>query len=156
MTTRTTELAAGAQHAGFWRTPGPARLALGLVLTILLLKLPTATISLLLPEGHGTLVPASGGGKEVWISLSWIVFTLVAVGARHWIGAVSAIWLLTLSVITGGRLLVAGHLVWGLWQMVGSLVGLAALAFALRTGMWGRRRREQGCLMSGGVTESSS
>jgi len=47
------------------------------------------------------------------------------------IGAASAIWLLTLSAITGGRLLVAGHLVWGLWQMVGSLVGLAALAFAL-------------------------
>ena len=105
MTTRTTELAAGAQHAGFWRTPGPARLALGLVLTILLLKLPTVTIALLLPEGYGTLVPASGGGKEVLISLSWIVFTLVAVGARHWIGAVSAIWLLMLSAISGGRLL---------------------------------------------------
>ena len=141
MTTRTTELAAGAQHAGFWRTPGPARLALGLVLTILLLKLPTVTIALLLPEGYGTLVPASGGGKEVWISLSWIVFTLVAVGARHWIGAASAIWLLTLSAITGGRLLVAGHLVWGLWQMVGSLVGLAALAFALRAGGFSGERR---------------
>ena len=114
MTMRTTELAAGAQHAGFWCAPVPARLALGLVLTILLLKLPTATISLLLPEGHGTLVPASGGGKEVWISLSWIVFTLVAVGARHWIGAVSAIWLLTLSAISAGRLLADSYLAWGL------------------------------------------
>ena len=113
MTTGTTELAAGARHAGFWRTPGPARLALGLVLTILLLKLPTVTIALLLPEGHGTLVPASGGGKEVWISLSWIVFTLVAVGARHWIGVVSAIWLLILSAISGGRLLADSYLAWG-------------------------------------------
>ena len=111
---------------GFRGASGSARLALGLVLVILILKLPAATIALLLPEGHRTLVPASGGGKEVWISLSWTAFTLVAVGARHWIGAASAIWLLTLSVITGGRLLVAGHLVWGLWQMVGSLVGLAA------------------------------
>lgn len=144
------------RHMGFRGASGPARLALGLVLVILILKLPTAAIALLLPEGRGALVPASGGGKEVWISLSWTAFTLVAVGARHWIGAASAIWLLTLSAITGGRLLVAGHLVWGLWQMVGSLVGLAALAFALRTGMWGRRRREQGCLMSGEVTESSS
>ena len=141
MTTRTTELAAGAQHAGFWRTPGPARLALGLVLTILLLKLPTATISLLLPEGYGTLVPASGGGKEVWISLSWIVFTLVAVGARHWIGAVSAIWLLTLSAISGGRLLADSYLAWGLWLMASSLVGLMALALALRAGGFSRKRR---------------
>ena len=129
---------------GFRGASGPARLALGLVLVILILRLSTAAIALLLPEGRGALVPASGGGKEVWISLGWTAFTLVAVGARHWIGAASAIWLLTLSAITGGRLL------------VGSLVGLAALAFALRTGMWGRRRREQGCLMSGGVTESSS
>ena len=141
MTTRTTELAAGAQHAGFWRTPGPARLALGLVLTILLLKLPTATISLLLPEGYGTLVPASGGGKEVWISLSWIAFTLVAVGARHWIGAVSAIWLLTLSAISGGRLLADSYLSWGLWLMASSLVGLMALALALRAGGFSRKRR---------------
>ena len=129
MTTRTTELAAGAQHAGFWRTPGPARLALGLVLT------------LLLPEGYGTLVPASGGGKEVWISLSWIAFTLVAVGARHWIGAVSAIWLLMLSVISGGRLLADSYLAWGLWLMASSLVGLIALALALRAGGFSRKRR---------------
>ena len=141
MATRTTELAAGAQHAGFWRTPGPARLALGLVLTILLLKLPTVTIALLLPEGYGTLVPASGGGKEVWISLSWIVFTLVAVGARHWIGAVSAIWLLTLSAISGGRLLADSYLAWGLWLMASSLVGLMALALALRAGGFSRKRR---------------
>ena len=141
MTTRTTELAAGAQHAGFWCTPGPARLALGLVLTILLLKLPTVTISLLLPEGHGTLVPASGGGKEVWISLSWIVFTLVAVGARHWIGAVSAIWLLTLSAISGGRLLADSYLAWGLWLMASSLMGLMALALALRARGFSRKRR---------------
>ena len=79
--------------------------------------------------------------RTLWISLSWTAFTLVAVGARHWIGAASAIWLLTLSAITGGRLLVAGHLVWGLWQMVGSLVGLAALAFALRAGGFSGERR---------------
>ena len=141
MTTRTTELAAGAQHAGFWCAPGPARLALGLVLTLLLLKLPTATISLLLPEGHGTLVPASGGGKEVWISLSWTAFTLVVLGVRHWIGAVSAIWLLTLSAISGGRLLADSYLAWGLWLMTSSLVGLMALALALRAGGFSRKRR---------------
>ena len=94
-----------------------------------------------LPEGYGTLVPASGGGKEVWISLSWIVFTLVAVGARHWIGAVSAIWLLTLSAISGGRLLADSYLAWGLWLMASSLVGLMALALALRAGGFSRKRR---------------
>lgn len=134
MTTRTTGRSAVARRAGFRSAPGPARLALGLVLVILILKLPTATIALLLPEGHGTLVPAGGGGKEAWISLSWTAFTLVAVGARHWIGAASAIWLLTLSAVSGGRLLAAGHLAWGLWQMVSSLVGLVALALALRAG----------------------
>ena len=126
---------------GFRGASGPARLALGLVLVILILKLPAATIALLLPEGHGTLVPASGGGKEVWISLSWIAFTLVAVGARHWIGAASAIWLFTLSVITGGRLLAAGYLAWGLWQTVSSLVGLVALTLALRAGGFSRKQR---------------
>ena len=141
MTTGTTELAAGARHAGFWSTLGSARLTLGLVLVILILKLATATIALLLPEGHGTLVPASGGGKEVWISLSWTAFTLVVVGVRHWIGAASAIWLLALSAVSGGRLLVAGYLAWGLWQMVGSLVGLMALALALRAGGFRRKRR---------------
>ena len=141
MTTGTTELATGARHPGFWRAAGPARLTLGLVLVILILKLPTATIALLLPEGYGTLVPASGGGKEVWISLSWTAFTLVAVGVRHWIGAVSAIWLLALSAITGGRLLFAGYLAWGLWQMVSSLVGLVALVLALRAGDFSRKRR---------------
>jgi hypothetical protein len=141
MTTGTTELAAGARHAGFWSTPGPARLTLGLVLVILILKLPTATIALLLPEGYGTLVPASGGGKEVWISLSWTAFTLVVLGVRHWIGAVSAIWLLALSAVSGGRLLVAGYMAWGLWQMVSSLVGLMALALALRARGFSRKRR---------------
>ena len=56
--------------------------------------------------------------------MSWIVFTLVAVGTRHWIGAVSAIWLLTLSAISGGRLLADSYLAWGLWLMASSLVGL--------------------------------
>ena len=129
------------RHMGFRGALGPARLTLGLVLVVLILKLPAAAIALLLPEGHGTLVPASGGGKEVWISLSWIAFTLVAVGARHWIGAASAIWLFTLSVITGGRLLAAGYLVWGLWQTVSSLVGLVALALALRAGGFSRKQR---------------
>lgn len=129
------------RHMGFRGASGPARLTLGLVLVVLILKLPAATIALLLPEGHGTLVPASGGGKEVWISLSWIAFTLVAVGARHWIGAASAIWLFTLSVITGGRLLAAGYLAWGLWQTVSSLVGLVALTLALRAGGFSRKQR---------------
>lgn len=141
MTTRTTGRFGVARRAGFWSTPGTARLALGLVLTILILKLPAAGVALLFPEGYGTLVPASGGGKGVWISLSWIAFTLVAVGARHWIGAVSAVWLLTLSVITGGRLLSAGYLAWGLWQMATSLVGLIALVLALRAGGFSRKRR---------------
>ena len=129
------------RHMGFRGASGPARLTLGLVLVILILKLPTATIALLLPEGYGTLVPASGGGKEVWISLSWTAFTLVVVGVRHWIGAVSAIWLLALSAVSGGRLLVAGYMAWGLWQMVSSLVGLMALALALRAGGFSRKRR---------------
>lgn len=141
MTTGTPERTFRTRHMGFRGASGPARLTLGLVLVILILKLPAATIALLLPEGHGTLVPASGGGKEVWISLSWIAFTLVAVGARHWIGAASAIWLFTLSVITGGRLLAAGYLVWGLWQTVSSLVGLVALTLALRAGGFSRKQR---------------
>ena len=52
MTTGAPERTSRARHMGFRGASGPARLTLGLVLVILILKLPAATIALLLPEGH--------------------------------------------------------------------------------------------------------
>lgn len=123
-----TMAAGGPDHA-----PAPARRggpALTLAIAALLLKLPQAVLSLAAPAEIAGQIPSGGTVIGVTFGLIWVAFTVVTLGLRRWIGAISAVWFAVVSGLSGAGFLADGYLAWGGAQVVTAAVALVAVIVA--------------------------
>lgn len=110
----------------------PARggAAITVVITALLLKLPQAALSLAAPAAAASHIPPGGTVLGVTVGLAWVAFTVVTLGLRRWVGAISALWFSVVSGLSGAGFLADGYLAWGGVQVVTAAVALGAVIVA--------------------------
>lgn len=113
--------------------PGPARRggpALTLAIAALLLKLPQAVLSLAAPAAITGHIPPGGTVVGVTLGLAWVAFTVVTLGLRRWVGAISAVWFTVVSGLSGVSFVADGYLAWGGAQVATAAVALVAVIVA--------------------------
>ncbi|MDO4718322.1 MAG: hypothetical protein Q4B08_12275 [Propionibacteriaceae bacterium] len=120
----------------FWQTPSPARTLLAVAIAALVAKLPQAVLSLAMPHGSDGVIPSSGNPANGWVALLWALSSLVLVAMRHWLGWLSSVCFMLLSLVSGFRLFSEGFVLWSTVQLVTSVIGIIALVLAIRAIRW--------------------
>lgn len=118
----------------FWRVPSASRTALAIAIAALLLKLPQALASLVVPEGVPGLIPPTQGLTSVVVATAWLAFSAALLMLRSWLGVVSALWFLGVSAVSSLQVFGEGFPIWGTWQAGTALAGIVATITAITFG----------------------
>lgn len=134
----TTHSTARNATAGLMRRP--LRVPMAVALLALIVKLPQMIISVVMPAGVDGLTPAGGSLNTFLISAVWLVFSIVLLWLRRWVGLLSAAWFCVVSGVSGISLLTDGLLLWGALQLATSVTAVVGLCLgAVRGAFKGSR-----------------
>jgi hypothetical protein len=94
-------------------------------------KLPLVAVGVSNPDGIARIAPPTQVGPGLFLSLAFLVSSIIYLLRRHWFGAASAV-AYTIYTVIGGALLIGDYPLWASAVLITSIAALAFVVMAFR------------------------